>query len=382
MSAGMKKLTAVLIAAILLAAAACANTADPGKTGENGPLDEFEEVRELNEALEMPLPLGASESEVRRKGFESFDSSVEHSLMRFRSADAKDVTYTVGTRELRYGEPDPSAGLYVTGFRVTAASSSVKKNDDGSTTVVYSSPRSALGVSVGDMIGEAREKLLARGYTALYEEPKREGLPKTYEHSFRKGVIVFTLGAENDGSISQLSVWIPYYAPEIDALNERSSLPAELGLIYSAVANPAFGYAGKDATSRRYEAEDGSADEDSSSRSELSADAGTSDVEPAADEGSEGGSGDGGTEEEREESSAYGYDAQEEVPPGPGREYVRESAYQRPYDEDEDDSDESDGENSEDEEASDARKKHFVQRRLRALLIRQKRAKARRESRE
>ncbi|HAM78816.1 MAG TPA: hypothetical protein DCP61_06535 [Treponema sp.] len=130
----------------------------------------------------------------------------------------------------------------------------------------------------------------------------------------------------------------------------------------------------------RYEAEDGSADEDSSSRSELSADAGTSDIEPAADEGSEGGSGDGGTEEEREESSAYGYDAQEEVPPGPGREYVRESAYQRPYDEDEDDSDESDGENSEDEEASDARKKHFVQRRLRALLIRQKRAKARREA--
>lgn len=258
MSAGMKKLTAVLLAAILLAAAACANTADPGKTGENGPLDEFEEVRELNGALEMPLPLGASESEVRRKGFESFGSSVEHYLMRFRSADAKDVTYTVGTRELRYGEPDPSAGLYVTGFRVTAASSSVKKNDDGSTTVVYSSPRSALGVSVGDMIGEAREKLLASGYTALYEEPKREGLPKTYEHSFRKGVIVFTLGAENDGSISQLSVWIPYYAPEIDALNERSSLPAELGLIYSAVANPAFGYAGKDATSRRYEAEDGS----------------------------------------------------------------------------------------------------------------------------
>jgi len=130
----------------------------------------------------------------------------------------------------------------------------------------------------------------------------------------------------------------------------------------------------------RYEAEVGSADEDSSSRSELSADAGTSDVEPAADEGSEGGSGDGGTEKEREESSAYGYDAQEEVPPGPGREYVRESAYQRPYDEDEDDFDESDGENSEDEEASDARKKHFVQRRLRALLIRQKRAKARREA--
>ncbi|MCR5316812.1 MAG: hypothetical protein K6E22_01155 [Treponema sp.] len=133
----------------------------------------------------------------------------------------------------------------------------------------------------------------------------------------------------------------------------------------------------------RYEAEDGGADEDRSSRGEIADDAGASDEDLAGDSGSESSevSGDGGTVDKREEASAYGYDDQEEVPPGPGREYLRESAYQRSYDEDEeDDSDESDEEENEGEEASDARKKHFVQRRLRALLIRQKRAKARREA--
>lgn len=254
MNVTIKKLTAwLLLAAMLLSLSACS-----GNANGNGPLSAFEEVREMNETLKMPIQLGASESDVKKAGFESYGSAVEHHIMRYRSKDAKDVTYTCGTRELYYNDTSSSISLYVTGFRIMPENKTIQKNDDGSTTPVYTTSRSVLGIKVGDMIDDAREILLSKGYSIVYEEPWREGLPKTYEHSFRKGVIMFSLGAEDKGDISQISVWIPYYEPQISAMNEQSHLPADLGLVYSVVENPDFSYAGKSKTSRRYETEDGS----------------------------------------------------------------------------------------------------------------------------
>lgn len=80
------------------------------------------------------------------------------------------------------------------------------------------------------------------------------------------------------------------------------------------------------------------------------------------------------------------YDESEEVPPGPGREYVREQSYSRPYDDQEEDDQDDDSEDEEAEEASDSqerkssRRNRIVSRRLKALLIRQKRAKAQRQA--
>ncbi|MBP5577177.1 MAG: hypothetical protein J6X67_10530 [Treponema sp.] len=77
--------------------------------------------------------------------------------------------------------------------------------------------------------------------------------------------------------------------------------------------------------------------------------------------------------QERQESAsdsreqATQYDDAEEVPPGPGREYVRES--------DEAEDDEEDESEADSVEKKSSRKSRMVQRRLRALLIRQKRAK-------
>ncbi|MBP5748652.1 MAG: hypothetical protein J6W63_09870, partial [Treponema sp.] len=77
--------------------------------------------------------------------------------------------------------------------------------------------------------------------------------------------------------------------------------------------------------------------------------------------------------QERQESAsdsreqATQYDDAEEVPPGPGREYVRESAEAEDDEEDESEADSV--------EKKSSRKSRMVQRRLRALLIRQKRAK-------
>ncbi|MBO7613050.1 MAG: hypothetical protein J6S81_04435, partial [Treponema sp.] len=76
--------------------------------------------------------------------------------------------------------------------------------------------------------------------------------------------------------------------------------------------------------------------------------------------------------QERQESAsdsreqATQYDDAEEVPPGPGREYVRESAEAEDDEEDESEADSV--------EKKSSRKSRMVQRRLRALLIRQKRA--------
>lgn len=256
MNVNINKLMAwLLLIAMLLSLSACSGS---GKTDPDSPLSAFEEVREMNETLKMPLLLGASERTVKSKGFESYGNGIEHHIMRYRSKDAKDVTYTCGTRELYYNDTSSSISLYVTGFRIMPENKTIQKNDDGSTTPVYTTSRSVLGIKVGDMIDDAREILLSKGYSIVYEEPWRAGLPKTYEHSFRKGVIMFSIGAEDKGDISQISVWIPYYEPQISAMNEQSKLPADLGLIYSVVENSDFSYSGKSKTSRRYETEDGS----------------------------------------------------------------------------------------------------------------------------
>ncbi|MBR6144692.1 MAG: hypothetical protein IKQ23_10445, partial [Treponema sp.] len=75
----------------------------------------------------------------------------------------------------------------------------------------------------------------------------------------------------------------------------------------------------------------------------------------------------------RNESSQY--DDEEEVPAGPGREYVRESAVSSRYQDEDEDGEDEDSSEAASAEKKSSRKGHMVQRRLKALLIRQKRAK-------
>ncbi len=254
------RLLALLIAAasfICLASFAACKENGGLPTGKDNPFASFPEVVELNNSIEMPAAMGESQANLEKLGFEYY-AGIENHLVRHRSKDYKDVIYTLSTYEMHYGEPDSSIALYVTGFRIMPENKTIEKDKDGNTYPVYTTSRSVFGFKLGDDIEKARETLLSKGYEIIYEEQKKEGgLPKTYEHSFRKGVVMVSLGAETGGDISQMNIWIPYFDEEIDKLNRQSELPADLGLIYSVMTNPDFAYAGKNKTSRRYETADG-----------------------------------------------------------------------------------------------------------------------------
>lgn len=258
-----KRLMPLMIALLsaLMCLMACSAHNYNGKMSENNPLYALEEVRELNESLKAPFLLGMSESDVKSGGYEATDNGIEHHLMSYRCKDALDVSYTLGTRELHYGEPSEDTSLYVTAFRITPAGKTLKKNSDGSSTPVYETTRSVLGIKVGDYISEARQKLIDRGYEVVFEEKFNGGLPKTLDNAFRKGSVMITLGAESGlGDISQIYVWIPYDEPEINRFNERCELPVDLGNMYSIMMNPEFKYVQNSKTNvtRTYGAEDGS----------------------------------------------------------------------------------------------------------------------------
>ena len=225
-------------------------------TEKNNGLYDYEEVRQINETLRMPYPLGTREAAFGSE-FESYGGIPDHAEI-FRSKDNLDITYTLSTLELKYGEPDKNTELIATGFTIRAANKTIIRNADGSTTPLYTTDRAVLGISVGNSIDKAKEKLLDAGYEQIYEEtPVDDGLPHSREFSFRKGIVIVSFAVETENDISSIRVWIPYRDKDIDALNKKSHLPADLGLFYSVMINPNFKYSGKNTTSRRYESEDG-----------------------------------------------------------------------------------------------------------------------------
>lgn len=259
----MKKNVRVIsltIAALLLVSACFCITGckkhEVKMTEKNNGLYEYEEVRQINETLRMPYPLGTREAAFGSE-FESYGGIPDHAEI-FRSKDNLDITYTLSTLELKYGEPDKNTELIATGFTIRAANKTIIRNADGSTTPLYTTDRAVLGISVGNSIDKAKEKLLDAGYEQIYEEtPVDDGLPHSREFSFRKGIVIVSFAVETENDISSIRVWIPYRDKDIDALNKKSHLPADLGLFYSVMINPNFKYSGKNTTSRRYESEDG-----------------------------------------------------------------------------------------------------------------------------
>lgn len=248
------------IAALLLVSACFCITGckkhEVKMTEKNNGLYEYEEVRQINETLRMPYPLGTKEAAFGSE-FESYGGIPDHAEI-FRSKDNLDITYTLSTLELKYGEPDKNTELIATGFTIRAANKTIIRNADGSTTPLYTTDRAVLGISVGNSIDKAKEKLLDAGYEQIYEEtPADDGLPHSREFSFRKGIVIVSFAVETGNDISSIRVWIPYRDKDIDALNKKSHLPADLGLFYSVMINPNFKYSGKNTTSRRYESEDG-----------------------------------------------------------------------------------------------------------------------------
>ena len=242
-----------MAAALLLSA--CAVGCSGNK--EASELASLAEVKEMNAELQMPFKLGVPEQKLKDSGFE-MKSGIEHHIANYRSVAHQDISYTLGTYEMHYGEPDPNQELYVTGFRIVPLKKEIKKNDDGSTTPVYTTTRSVFGIKVGDDIATAKATLLAHGYEIILEEPKEmTGLPRSRENTFRKGAIMFSMAVERTDDISQISIWVPYYNEDIALFNADSELPADLGLIYSVLKNPDFSYAGKTQTARRYTTEDG-----------------------------------------------------------------------------------------------------------------------------
>ena len=205
-------------------------------TEKNNGLYDYEEVRQINETLRMPYHLGTREAAFGSE-FESYGGIPDHAEI-FRSKDNLDITYTLSTLELKYGAPDKNTELIATGFTIRAANKSIIRNADGSTTPLYTTDRAVLGISVGNSIDKAKEKLLEAGYEQIYEEtPVDDGLPHSREFSFRKGIVIVSFAVETGNDISSIRVWIPYRDKDIEALNKKSHLPADLGLFYSVMIN-------------------------------------------------------------------------------------------------------------------------------------------------
>ena len=161
----MKKNVRVIslaIAALLLVSACFCITGckkhEVKMTEKNNGLYDYEEVRQINETLRMPYPLGTREAAFGSE-FESYGGIPDHAEI-FRSKDNLDITYTLSTLELKYGEPDKNAELIATGFTIRAANKTIIRNADGSTTPLYTTDRAVLGISVGNSIDKAKEKLL------------------------------------------------------------------------------------------------------------------------------------------------------------------------------------------------------------------------------
>ena len=129
-------------------------------TEKNNGLYDYEEVRQINETLRMPYPLGTREAAFGSE-FESYGGIPDHAEV-FRSKDNLDITYTLSTLELKYGAPDKNAELIATGFTIRAANKTIIRNADGSTTPLYTTDRAMMSESLSTEIERALNTLNGR----------------------------------------------------------------------------------------------------------------------------------------------------------------------------------------------------------------------------
>lgn len=255
-------LVSLTLFALILPLSGCkgGNELTNGKdTPSDNPLAGYAEVVEFNKNSVIPELMGTPLAQLG-SGYELRSGVVGH-IETYQSVDYKDVTYTLGTREMHFeGEAD-TPSLYVTAIRILSTFKTVEQVN-GSTVTNYNTERSFLGVQVGNSYETADEKFTSFGYTKLYEEEAgTTGLPSSREVAYQKGIIVISLAVEANGDVSGMYAWVPYDTSEIDALLADSNLPCNPGLIYGCYgsADPVFRYAAKneEATARIYIADDG-----------------------------------------------------------------------------------------------------------------------------
>ena len=238
-----------------LAGCSCSEKQKFLETPKDNILYEYDEVRELNGYSRVPYMLGTAKQDIK-SDYEYRNGSAENHYESYRSKENKDVMYLLSTKEYHYNEKSDT--LYVTGFRVNAEDKELKKAADGSTYYEYTTSRNVLGIKIGDKIDAAEKVLKKYGYEKLYNETWEGGLPKTLEYTFKKGIVVVTLGVESGvNDVTQIYVWIPYFTEDIDAFNAECHLPADLGFSYSVYANSSFEYDKKTPIERAYKTADG-----------------------------------------------------------------------------------------------------------------------------
>lgn len=249
--------------ALILPVSGCKDDEDEWTNGRNtpagNPLSGYAEVVEFNKNSVIPELMGTPSSELG-SGYVLRGGVAGH-IETYMSADYRDVTYTLGTREMHFEGEDTTPSLYVTAVRILSTFKTVEQVSGGTVTN-YNTERSFLGVQVGNSCEAAEEKLTSFGYSKIYEEEERTaGVPSSREIAYRKGIIVISLAVEVNGDISGMYAWVPYDTSEIDAMLELSNLPCRLGLMYDCYgsSDPVFRYAAKneDATARIYVADDG-----------------------------------------------------------------------------------------------------------------------------
>lgn len=232
-------LAALMLTVCLAVLSGCGSKQKYVETPENNALYSFEEVRELNGNSKLPVLLGTDRSEMSG-GYEKFGGSDNH-YETHRSKDNKYVAYYLSTLDYHYNTNDQADTIYTVGVRISPENMEIKKNSDGTTYAVYTTSWNVLGFKIGDKIDKADSILTSYGYESLFKEEWTTSLPKTLEYTYRKGIIVITLGVESDSMVvSQMYVWIPYRTENIDAFNSECNLPANLGFAYSVYANPNF----------------------------------------------------------------------------------------------------------------------------------------------
>lgn len=248
-------LAVLMLASCLLVLSGCGTKFV--ETPKENALYNFEELRELNGNSKLPILLGTDRSKMTN-GFEKLSGSDNH-YETYRSKQHTSVVYFLSSLDYHYNTEADT--IYTVGVRISPEGKEIKKKSDGTTYTVYTTSWNVLGFKIGDKADKVDAGMISYGYERLMKEEWTGGLPKTLEYSYRKGIVVITLGIESDSmDVSSFYVWIPYRTEAIDALNAESKLPANLGFAYSVYANPAFTQdkSAMTKTERLYRSNDGS----------------------------------------------------------------------------------------------------------------------------
>lgn len=205
----------ILIGAVIIAAAAIWGYI-VYKENTSNPVSGLDEVKEFNEASELPYALGTLDKRMSKLMFDDGVDDGYHE--RATVTGAGGVAYELYPYKPKAGSAE--------GTRYALKVSLIKSVFDyGQTgadrTKTTQAAASILGVSVGTDAAKAGAGIAELGYELIYEGSS--------ERVYSKGVIRVSVTADESNKVESITAWIPSRFAAVDKVNKNLELPFGLG---------------------------------------------------------------------------------------------------------------------------------------------------------